>query len=133
MEEEEWGYYSVKSPDGYDLACHAIKGRQPDGAEEITAERAKEIDDATTARTMQPAPPQSPVNAQLAASIDLKPLLDKIDALQKVVTDQASELDAHASQIKAQEDLINQKDEEARQRTINALEALTAKIGEKAG
>lgn len=125
-EQEEWAFYSVKSPDGFDVACHAIKGKAPAGAVEISEAEAKALDDATTLRSPKPPPaPDSPLAAQLQASVDLQPLFDKIDALAKTVISQAQALDEANAKLESQsEDIAKFK-----QNTVAAIAQMGAGIG----
>jgi chromosome segregation ATPase len=105
-EQETFVCYALPATDAipYEHVGHFIEGAAPEGARVIDATEAKRINDDVDSRT----PPKSDIGAQLAASVDLKPLFDKIDALSKTVVSQAEALDAATAKIDAQAQDISQ-------------------------
>ena len=91
----QWAYFSVEGPYGFPLVCHALDGKQPDGAIPITPQQAAEIDEATTARS------RKPEQRIAAAGINLQPLQDQIDALAQAVVGHAQTLDQHEAAVTA--------------------------------
>lgn len=124
-EQETFVCYALPATESmpYEHVGHFIEGAAPEGARVIDATEAKRINDDVDSRTT----PRPVTEAQLAASIDLKPLLDKIDALSKTVVSQAEALDAANEKIDAQGQDISQ----VRKNTAKAIAQMTEGIGEK--
>ncbi len=127
--QEAWGYYKILHADGKPRVGHFIVGRQPDGAEEIDLETAKRIDAELDEQSASP----GEMTIAPASSIDITPLLDKIDALSKIVTEHAALHDQHAEKIAAhEEDLATHADAIANVKvtTAKAISAALDGLGE---
>lgn len=110
----------------YEHVGHFLEGHAPSDAREIDADEARAINEDVSARTTIHVAQPSSVAAQLSASVDLKPLFDKIEALSKTVITQAEALDAAAAKIEAQASDISK----VRENTAKAIAQMTEGIGE---
>ncbi|CCB64481.1 hypothetical protein [Hyphomicrobium sp. MC1] len=122
-DQEKWGYFAVLNDNGHIVACHAHMDHAPAGSKPISDAERSEIEAATTQRTTSlPAIVQT-----LSEPPDLKPLLDRIDALSKEVLAQAQALDEANSKISGQASDIAK----VRENTAKAIAQMTEGIGEQ--
>jgi hypothetical protein len=96
---EEMAWYSVDGPDGFPRAMHAVKGKQPEKAKEISQAEAAQISKDVRAR--EPKPVAVPSAAGAAPVVDLTPIKNQLEAHSKMLVEQAREIDEHGKKIDA--------------------------------
>lgn len=126
-QQKDYGCFAIVHDDGHERVMHAVIGLQPADARAISEEEAADINAKVDALYPPASVPNSALESQLAASVNLKPIFDKIDALSRTVLDQAKALDAAHEKISSQaNDILKFKDN-----TAKAIAQMAEGIGER--
>lgn len=124
--------YSALHDDGHPRVWHALPDAAPEGAREITQQEADAINAALASR--EPKQEATPLQTASAPALDLKPILDQIEALKTAVVSHAELHDQHLAK---QADADKKFDEHAKDisnvkvTTAKAISAALDGLGEK--